>query len=74
MTNEDRLRLVFNHLDAGEWEKAHALVDGYPDLPSTHLHAHLHRIEGDEWNARYWYQKAGVPFSELSISKERAKL
>ncbi len=42
-----------------EWEKAHAICqqdEGNPDYDIVHALAHW--IEGDEANARYWYQRA----------------
>lgn len=45
---------------AGEWQAAHALVQ--PDETgelACWLHACLHKIEGDEANARYWYRRSG---------------
>ena len=42
----------------GEWDKAHRLIDHLEDPISAHIHAYLHRVEGDIWNARYWYNKA----------------
>ncbi|WP_437921679.1 hypothetical protein [Sphingobacterium sp. LRF_L2] len=42
----------------GEWEKGHDLIDHLTDSTSAHVHAYLHRVEGDLWNARYWYSKA----------------
>jgi hypothetical protein len=45
---------------AGDWEAAHAIVQRAEDDPlSCWIHAVLHRIEGDEGNARYWYRRAG---------------
>lgn len=42
----------------GDWRKAHDLIDQLSDPVSAHIHAYLHRVEGDLWNARYWYSKA----------------
>jgi hypothetical protein len=42
-----------------EWDKAHELVMSEEDANCAWVHAHLHRIEGDFDNARYWYQQAG---------------
>ena len=43
----------------GDWEGAHARAqeDGGPD--GAWVHAYLHRKEGDDSNARYWYSRAG---------------
>ncbi|MCI0920778.1 hypothetical protein [Sphingobacterium rhinopitheci] len=42
----------------GNWEKAHQLVDHLEDYDSAHIHGYLHRVEGDLWNAQYWYNRA----------------
>lgn len=45
---------------AGDWPGAHALVDQFEhDATACWLHACLHKIEGDEANARYWYRRSG---------------
>jgi hypothetical protein len=38
------------------------------------VHAHLHRIEGDAGNARYWYDRAGRPVPRGTLAEERAVL
>jgi len=43
---------------AGDWDSAHALVQDDASSEAAWVHAHLHRIEGDDDNARYWYRKA----------------
>jgi hypothetical protein len=45
---------------AGDWEAAHAIVQrAEGERFADWIHAVLHRIEGDEANARYWYGQAG---------------
>ena len=34
------------------------------------VHAHLHRVEGDDANARYWYRRAGRPASAAPLDAE----
>lgn len=41
-----------------DWQTAHDLIDSLEDLQSAHVHAYLHRKEGDQWNADYWYRRA----------------
>lgn len=44
----------------GDWERAHQLVQAHEgEKRADWVHAHLHRREGDESNARYWYRAAG---------------
>lgn len=54
----------------GQWTYAHDLVDRNEDVDSAHIHAYLHRVEGDQWNANYWYQRAGVKPYTGSLDKE----
>ncbi len=54
----------------GDWDKAHDLVNDLSDAESAHVHAYLHRKEGDLSNASFWYRRAGKPISELDLKKE----
>ena len=54
----------------GNWQRAHDLVDGLPGKEAARIHAYLHRVEGDEWNARYWYERADAPFFDGSLEEE----
>ena len=54
----------------GEWEKAHEIVQDLNDRFSSHIHAFLHRQEGDNSNARYWYNIAGEKMPSISLDKE----
>jgi hypothetical protein len=38
------------------------------------VHAYLHRKEGDESNARYWYSRAGKGFPKISLKEEWKEL
>ncbi len=52
------------HLRNQEWDKAHRIVMHLRDKLAYRIHGLLHRIEGDLDNARYWYDRAGTPFSK----------
>ena len=43
----------------GDWARAHGLVDELETPEGMAVHAYLHRKEGVEWNAEYWYRRAG---------------
>lgn len=58
----------------GDWHQAHALIDHLKDQASAHVHAYLHRKEGDIWNADYWYSKAGQTRPSLSLEEEWEQL
>jgi hypothetical protein len=54
----------------GEWERAHAIVMDENDGDAAWVHAHLHRVEGDSGNARYWYREAGQPVATGPLDAE----
>lgn len=54
----------------GDWDKAHSMVDSLTDTTACHVHAYLHRKEGDIWNADYWYRRAGKKRPEISLEEE----
>jgi hypothetical protein len=58
----------------GDWAGAHGAVDSLETKAAAHVHAYIHRKEGDLDNARYWYRRAGAtPFSG-SLDDEWAAL
>jgi membrane associated rhomboid family serine protease len=58
------------HLGRDEWDAAHAVVQDADDEDSAWVHAHLHRVEGDLSNARYWYRRAQQPESTAELAQE----
>jgi len=54
----------------GNWDQAHRMVDNLEDETACWVHAYLHRKEGDQWNADYWYRKAGKRRPENSLEQE----
>ena len=54
----------------GDWGRAHALVDTLESREAMAVHAYLHRKEGVEWNAEYWYRRAGVQYRRTSLAAE----
>ena len=58
----------------GRWDDAHRLVQDHGDALAAHIHAYLHRVEGDLGNARYWYDRAGEPVAEDGLDEELARL
>jgi hypothetical protein len=49
------------HARHGSWESAHNIAQDIPTKLGSWIHALLHVIEGDQWNADYWFSKAGRP-------------
>lgn len=58
----------------GRWDEAHALVQDHDDPLSCRIHGHLHRVEGDLANARYWYRRAGVEMPQDDPEAELSRL
>ena len=51
-------------LEKGDWDAAHKIVQEDEDSAlSCWAHGIVHILEGDLPNARYWYRRAGRPFS-----------
>jgi hypothetical protein len=45
----------------GDWKQAHDRAQEGEGLEASWVHAYLHRKEGDQENAAYWYGRAGKP-------------
>lgn len=59
----------------GDWEKVHDLCQSHEGEQAFDWgHALCHRIEGDEWNAGYWYRRAGKPVEAGSVADEWAAM
>ncbi len=59
----------------GDWETAHNVAQSREGTPAyDRLHAYLHRVEGDTFNAGYWYRRAGVSPSTDSLRQEWEQL
>jgi hypothetical protein len=54
----------------GAWQQAHQLVQDEPGAGAALIHAYLHRKEGDNWNADYWYRLAGEKRPLISLEQE----
>lgn len=64
--SRETLRKALDHLKAGnfqpgdEMERAHQICQMHEGSPMYDwIHALVHRIEGDDANAGYWYRRAG---------------
>ena len=53
-----------------DWVRAHGMVDDMETLDAMAVHAYLHRKEGVEWNADYWYSRAGRKFRRPTLEAE----
>ena len=57
-----------------DWDASHRLIQAHDDPLACLIHGYLHRVEGDLWNARYWYNRAGEAMPENSLEEEFERL
>jgi hypothetical protein len=58
-----------------DWEEVHNLCQAHEGEQAFDWgHALCHRIEGDDWNAGYWYRRAGRPVVTGSFADEWAAM
>jgi hypothetical protein len=58
----------------GEWTRAHESAQQDEGQAGAWVHAYLHRKEGDQSNAEYWYTRAGKTPSRISLEQEWAEI
>ena len=63
MSQHTALRTALDHLDKGDWDAAHKIVQSDESAEGCWVHGIMHVMEGDLDNARYWYGRAGRAFS-----------
>jgi hypothetical protein len=54
----------------GDWESAHNIAQDVHTHGGSWVHAYLHRKEGDQGNAAYWYHRASKPVNRKSLEEE----
>jgi len=57
MENAEHLQKAVQLALDSEWDAPHKIVQDFSDHYANWIHAVLHKIEGDESNSRYWYQR-----------------
>jgi hypothetical protein len=62
-SQQKALQTALNHLDHGDWEAAHKIVQSDESPEGCWVHGIVHVMEGDLDNARYWYERAKRAFS-----------
>jgi hypothetical protein len=55
------LAKAVRHLETGEWQAAHSLVQKDATPLACWAHGLVHLVEGDLENAKYWYRRAHRP-------------
>jgi hypothetical protein len=69
--NENEILEALFHDAQGHWEAAHNIAQSQEGVPEyDRLHAYLHRKEGDDWNADYWYRRAKTVKPKVSLAEE----
>lgn len=61
-SRQEALTRALDFLAAGEWQRAHAIVQEDKSELAAWLHGIVHTLEGDLDNARYWYRRADRAF------------
>jgi hypothetical protein len=54
----------------GDWKRAHKSAQQGEGVEGSWVHAYLHRKEGDQGNAAYWYSRAGKPVCREPLDAE----
>lgn len=62
--------LALWHDAKGDWDAAHRAAQEIDSVSGAWVHAYLHRKEGDQGNAAYWYRRAGKPVARGSLDDE----
>lgn len=53
-----------------DWKRAHESAQLDEGMEGSWVHAYLHRKEGDQGNAAYWYHRAGKPVCTDALDAE----
>ena len=64
------LLLALWHDARGDWDAAHRVAQDVAGTDGAWVHAYLHRKEGDEGNAGYWYRQAGRSHARVTLDEE----
>jgi hypothetical protein len=54
----------------GDWKRAHESAQEDEGADGAWVHAYLHRKEGEQDNAAYWYARAGKAVSREPLDAE----
>jgi hypothetical protein len=77
MTNESKeiqsLRRAVEFALNDEWHNAHLIAQDSNHQLAHWIHAVLHKIEGDEWNSRYWYKRTDKQYEDYVDSTAELK-
>ena len=69
--NKEALLIAVQAALDGDWHKTHNIAQDYSDDTANWIHAVLHKVEGDEWNSKYWYARTcGKSYDDFSDTNE----
>jgi hypothetical protein len=69
--NSQQLNIAVQAALDGDWHQSHNIAQDYSDSTANWIHAVLHKIEGDEWNSKYWYARTnGKKYEDFSDATE----
>lgn len=71
---KDELLRALDLADAGDWNGSHNISQQIEHRISYWLHANLHREEGDNGNAGYWYERIDMKPVTGDFKAERAAI
>ena len=69
-TGIDPLLEALWHDAKGNWSEAHNIAQDITTKEGSWIHAYLHRKEGDQSNAGYWYHRAQKELPVVSLEGE----
>lgn len=65
--SKEALKVAVQAALDGDWDKSHNIAQEYSENTANWIHAVLHKIEGDEWNSKYWYARtSGKKYEDFS--------
>ncbi|MDX9951003.1 MAG: hypothetical protein RBS75_02780 [Methylophilaceae bacterium] len=65
-TEMQTLKAAVNLALNDDWHGAHHIAQDSNHLLAHWIHAVLHKIEGDEWNSRYWYRRTDRQYEDYA--------
>jgi hypothetical protein len=77
--SKEALKIAVQAALDGDWDKSHNIAQDYSDNVNNAnmanwIHGVLHKIEGDEWNSKYWYARTnGKKYEDFSDANEELK-
>lgn len=66
--NDELLSLWYD--GNNNWEQSHDIAQDITEQSGSRIHAYLHRKEGDESNAMYWYHRCNESFYNGTLDEE----